>query len=294
MERTFRILIVDDEADLVKLLHKRLSVSGFEVFSQFDGVGIEEVIARVKPDMLILDVMLPGRDGFKIKSDLNRDPATARLPVLFLTARHTTSDIVEGLRLGVEDYVTKPFEFDELLARIQAALSRLQRYEDAAMIDGLLGIHNKAFFQKEITVFFDIAKRYNKMFSLAVLDINDFKQINDTYGHLAGDAVLKQVSSIMQAVIRKSDLVMRYGGDEFVIIMPETNAAHGAMAVRKIKDTLVSSPVLAVQGENPIAVTLSTGVVQYNGGFSSWEEMFTVADQNLYDEKKTKPNSVTV
>ena len=288
MERKHKILIVDDEEDIIRILEKRLSVAGYEVSSALDGSQLIKKIKAINPDLVILDVMLPEIGGFQIKKQLNENPETSHIPVIFLTAKQSVPDKLEGFYLGGEDYITKPFEHEELLARVQRVLKRSQSIEEASMKDGLLGIYNVSFFKKEIAVFFDIAKRYKSVFSLAIIDVDDFKYINDTYGHLAGDYILKQFCVIARQNLRKSDLFMRYGGDEFVIIMPETNEAQAGNAVQKLKES-IKSKVFCLEDKNcSISFSISAGIAQYEEHFAGPDELFHLADARLYEEKKSK------
>ncbi len=286
MDRKQKIFIVDDEKDIVFLLAKRLTVAGYDVESSYDGSGLADKIKSAKPDLIILDVMLPGVDGFEVKKQLNEDGDTAHIPVIFLTAKQSVPDKLEGLHLGGEDYITKPFEHEELLARIQGILKRRQNLEEASMKDGLLGIYNVAFFKKEIAIFFDIARRYNTVFALVIIDLDNFKSINDSYGHLAGDQILKTFCGIARQNLRKSDLLMRYGGDEFVVIMPETGEAQAEIAVRKLKECVENTSVFLSEAKQYISFSISAGIAQCDERISGPDELFRTADARLYEDKK--------
>jgi two-component system cell cycle response regulator len=286
MERKKKIYIVDDEKDIVFLLSKRLVVAGYEVDNSYDGNGLVGKIKAAKPDLIILDVMLPGLDGFEIKKQLNEDTETASIPVIFLTAKQSVPDKLEGLYLGGEDYITKPFDHEELLARIQGILKRHQSFEESSMKDALLGIYNVAFFRKEIAIFFDITRRYKTVFSLAIIDMDDFKAINDTYGHLAGDLILRIFCEIAGQNLRKSDLLIRYGGDEFVVIMPETNEAQARAAVQKLKECIENTGFFLEDKKCEISFSISAGIVQCDERSAGPDELFQLADTRLYEDKK--------
>lgn len=288
INRKHRIFVIDDEDDLLRLLQKRLVMSGYEVFVSNSGDNIADKIRAVDPDLIILDIMLPVLDGFQIKDILNQSLDLAHVPVMFLSVKNSTVDKVQGLHLGVEDYVTKPFEYEELLARIEGIIRRHDYYIDAAMKDGLLGIYNVAFFNKEINVFFDIAKRYKSIFSLVVVDLDSFKKINDTYGHRAGDFILKQFCQIAVQMLRRADIFMRYGGDEFVVIMPETNALQAQKALEKISEFIKEKTFYFEELKIDLKFSISIGISEYSENIASWQEMFNQADKRLYEDKKIR------
>ena len=279
--RKNRIFIVDDEEDLVKILEARLSKAGYEVFKALDGGGIIRKIKEVLPDLILLDIMMEGINGLEIKAKLNEDKQAAAIPVIFLTAKDSVSDKISGLRLGADDYITKPFNFEELSMRIESALKRRAFYEEISMTDSLTGLYNFNFFKKQIGLFFNIAKRYKKRLALAIIDVDNFKSINDTYGHLAGDRVLKEVSSAARDTLRKADIITRYGGDEFAIIMPETDAKEAVTAIERLKKGLAA--------KTP-AINISAGIATYEDNIKNESKMFELADKRLYEDKNRKKN----
>ncbi len=283
-----RILVVDDEEDLVKVLYKRLSGAGYTVFRAPGGKDIFQLIRDVMPDLILLDIMLQEIDGMQIKAKLNEDITTAHIPVIFLTVRNEISTKVNGFRLGAEDYVTKPFNMELLLARINSALSRIDFYREVSMKDGLTGLYNISFLKEQITIFFNMAKRYKKTFSVAIIDIDNFKQINDTYGHAAGDFVLKNFSSIAKQTLRKSDIITRYGGDEFIILMPEADNEQATRMIERLKDNIKGKVFVFQDGVSEITFSISAGIATYDDVFTEWPRIFELADARLYEDKKTK------
>ena len=283
-----RILVVDDEEDLVTVLKTRLSNAGYEVLENYDGRSALATAEKARPDLILLDVILPDINGMELKNRLNNNEATAHIPVIFLTAMGEVESKLEGLRLGADDYITKPFNSEELLARIRAALDRRDFYERISMIDGLTGLPNVTYFNKQFNLFFSIAKRYGKTFSLAIMDIDNFKSINDTYGHVAGDFVLKEFALIAKKCFRSSDTVARYGGDEFTVIMPETNKEQAAVSIKRLKETILKAGLLQYNHTIQIAYSVSAGVTSYEERFQNSTEMFELADKMLYADKNKK------
>jgi len=283
-----RILIVDDEEDLRRLLETRLSTSGYTVISAANGEEALKQIERLTPDLILLDIMMPGMDGMAIKTELNKRTETMSIPVIFVTARDASADKIAGLKLGVDDYITKPFDANELLARIEATLARRKFYEKVSMTDGLTGVYNVAFFKKQIGLFFQLAQRHEQIFSLVIIDINDFKHINDTHGHAAGDYVLKKIAEILTEVLRDTDIITRYGGDEFVIILPETGGAHAQAAMERVKKKINNVTFHIEKNDLDLSFTLSLGISTYDDSYTSEVHMFWEADNKLYEDKKRK------
>jgi diguanylate cyclase (GGDEF)-like protein len=290
MIRKKRILVVDDEKDLLKVLNMRLSSAGYEVFEKADGAGAFKAARELMPDLILLDVLLPDIDGKRIKSKLNEDESTARIPVIFLSAKSETTDKIEGLQLGADDYITKPFDSEELLARIKAALDKRDFYEKISMTDGLTALPNTAYFNKQFSLFFNIAKRYKKPFSLIIVDVDDLKSINDMNGHMAGDLILKEFAQIAKKCFRSADIIARYGGDEFTVIMPETNCEQAAISINRLKQNINSANPIQYADTANITFSVSAGCATYEERFVSAKEIFELADKALYENKKSSKN----
>jgi diguanylate cyclase (GGDEF)-like protein len=281
------ILAVDDEPQNLKLLEAILLSRGYEVLTASNGEEALKIVSGTRVDVMLLDVLMPHMDGLAVKARLNEDALTAAIPVIFLTAaKIAIDDKVRGLGIGADDYVIKPFEIKELLARIDSVLKRRGYYEDISMTDAVTGLYNTAFFKKQFTLFFNMAKRYNKIFSLAIVDIDDMKHINDTYGHTTGDLVLKNFSSIAMASLRRVDIITRYGGDEFAIIFPEQDAVRTGVAIERLRKKIEEEVVTLHDKGGVINFSVSVGIAAYDESFTEEIKMFELADARLYEDKR--------
>ncbi len=282
------ILIVEDEPAYAMVLEKRLSLEGYRCVTAGDGLeGLRKARATM-PDLILLDMMLPSLDGREVKRKLNEEDYTAAIPVIFLTSQSATKDKVEGLGLGAVDYVSKPFDFPELLARLEAAIGRRRNYEKAASTDPFTGLQNQLFFRRQLHFSFEIARRYKRPFALTVLDVDDLKAMNDSYGHAAGDRVIRSVADVMRKVFRQADLLIRYGGDEFVVLFPETDLEKAEAALERFRKAVSAEEVELPEKGFSLRYAVSAGTVAYQEHFRSPEEIFEEADQRMYRQKHLK------
>jgi diguanylate cyclase (GGDEF)-like protein len=285
-----RILLVDDEAEMLKVLESRLTASGYATFTAGNAKEVFSKISQDRIDLIILDINLPEMDGFQIKDKLNENVSTAHIPVIFLTGRVLLLDKIKGLNSGADDYMIKPFDSGELLARINVALKRKDYYESISMHDGLTGLENITYFNAQFTFFFNVAKRYSRSFSLALIDLDDFKSINDKNGHLGGDFILCEFARLAKLIFRNSDIVTRYGGDEFAVIMPDTNFDQASRALERLKVSIANESHIFKTTGGSIPFSVSTGIAEYQvKDFSDKSQLFELADKRLYEAKKHKP-----
>ncbi|MFC1566267.1 response regulator [bacterium] len=293
-----RILIADDEPDILLVLEQLLRDDGYNVYEASDGLNAFEMIKQIVPDIAILDIDMPGLDGIELKAKLNQDEMTQGIPVLFLTAKDAVKDKVAALELGADDYMTKPFEEEELLARVKAILKKKKMYECISMTDGLTGLHNKDYFKKQIKLFNDIAKRYEKVYSLLIVDMDNLKVINDTFGHFAGDLAIQKIAQILNSELRQSDIIARFGGDEFVIILSECDKENATIVEKKLKSINKNELSIIDKTGKKINFSISVGSSTFSKEVNSEERVFEIADVNMYEDKKskkrTKSNMITI
>jgi diguanylate cyclase (GGDEF)-like protein len=289
------VLLVDDSQFVHRLLDARLRSEAISLLEARDGkAGLEKAIKEV-PALILLDLDMPVMDGFETLRELKENPITRDIPVIVLSGMNSSQDKVAAFDLGAIDFVTKPFELTELRARVRSSLKMsalLQMLSQKAQIDGLSGLFNRTFFDERFQEEYDRAMRHSQPLSVALIDLDHFKSINDTYGHPAGDMVITGVAKIIQHESRSIDIACRYGGEEFVLIMPETDTEQAHTLCQRIRQRC---EVTKWARHPSRAVTLSVGLVGTVDSStakctpSSWLEM---VDKNLYQAKKSGRNIV--
>lgn len=287
------VLIVDDSVDVHRLLKARLRQEDLEFVSAANGAEGLEIAQKRQPGVILLDLDMPVMDGFEVLRRLKADRLTLDIPVIVLSGSQGANDKVTAFDLGSIDYVTKPFDLSELRARVRSALRVSQLVKmlaQKAQVDGLTGLWNRAFFDRRWTEEMSRSSRYGHPLSIALLDVDHFKSVNDTFGHPAGDAVLVGLARLLRRELRTSDLVCRYGGEEFVIIMPDTRPAPARDICERLRLALES---LNWPRHPERKITMSIGAVGAEGVCAiTAERWLEMADQNLYTAKRSGRNRV--
>jgi two-component system cell cycle response regulator len=292
------VLVIDDSPDVHRLVDVRLRPESLAIHHAMGG---EEGIAKareLRPDLILLDVDLPMITGFEVCRRLKEDPATLQVPVIFLTGATEVYTKVQGFDLGAVDYVTKPFEPAELRARVRAAL-RTKRYHDLlaarSHVDGLTGVWNRSYFNQRFGEEMSAAQRYGRTISLVMLDLDRFKELNDTYGHPFGDHVLQTLGDILHTFLRTTDAPCRYGGEEFALVLTETGEEGAKTTAERIRTRIADFPFRPK--DKHIQVTASIGIACsaiFDGDSLSVMGMITAADDALYQAKHDGRNRVCV
>jgi diguanylate cyclase (GGDEF)-like protein len=288
---TQSVLIIDDSRTIQELLEMRLEPEGLRIERALDAEEGMQKALLLQPDLILLDLNLPTRNGFELCQSLKADPSTTMIPIIFLTSTSDVAAKIRGFDLGAVDYVTKPFEEAELRARVRAAL-RTRRYQNLlaarAQLDALTGLWNRAYFDQHISQEIAASRRYRRVVSLALLDLDHFKNLNDTYGHPFGDQALQRVGDALATTLRATDAACRYGGEEFAIIMSETNLEGSVIAANRIRQELAKVD-LRPKGER-VAITASVGLA-CSEQFTDRSKLtagalISAADQALYAAKQ--------
>lgn len=287
------VLLVDDSDDVHRLLRARLKQEEIRLASAHGGAEALEQARMQDPALVLLDLDMPGMDGFEVLRRLKDDSKTVSIAVIVLSGLQGAQDKVTAFDLGAVDYVTKPFDFTELRVRVRSALrlhKLLQLLAQRAQLDGLTGLWNRRFFDQRWTEEVARSIRHGKPLSVALLDVDHFKSVNDTFGHPAGDAVLQGVARLVQQMCRSTDVACRYGGEEFVIVMPETGPEDAKVLCERIRTAIEG----ATWPRHPQrTITASLGVAGTSGltseSLESWVEQ---ADKALYSAKHAGRNRV--
>ncbi len=303
-EFSFRILIVDDEKINIKVLTNYLSMQKYQLDVAENGLEALNKIEHNKYDLILLDIMMPKMSGYEVCKKLREKHSLYDLPVILLTAKNQVKDMVAGFNVGANDYLIKPFEKNELTARVKTLVSLKQAVNSAienaklfgeakklADVDPLTDINNRRRMFELARQEYDFAVSNNGDMSVLMLDIDYFKNINDTYGHDVGDIIIKNVANIIYRSLRVSDIVGRYGGEEFAVILPGTALPTALIVADKIRRAIEAS-AYTIKDIKPLSCTVSIGVAGYSKNISDIEQLFKIADSMLYKAKHSGRNRV--
>jgi len=297
------VLIAEDNTATRESVKNLLIEQGMKVISVKNGSDTLEFISRERPDLVLLDIMMPGMDGLDTCRLIKGMTQDDFLPVILLTAKTDIDSRVAGLRIGADDYICKPFDERELLARVNKIL-RIKRMHDhiseskshletLAVQDELTGLYNYRYLQTRLNEEFKRAERYHEPLACIMGDIDFFKEINDEYGHDVGDDVLREVSDRLCKAVREIDVVSRYGGEEFLLVLPSTNFAGALSVADRVWRAIGDAPFI-IKGMNK-RVTISLGVSVFpSRDIKTKDELIKAADRALFQSKKEGRDGICV
>ena len=280
--RHYTVLVVEDDPHTAELLSYTLSAAGFQVFTASSAPEALRKLEIVMVDLIVSDVMMPEMDGFAMRDRILQDSVLRDIPFVFLTAKGTSEDQIRGLSSGADEYVTKPFDPQVLIARIHAVLRRRENFARVARLDTLTGLLNRLTLEREVTRELARIKRYPSLGALVFLDIDGFKQVNDRFGHAAGDRALLHLATALTKDIRSVDIVGRYGGEEFVLYFPETPETVGIRIVERMMAMFRNLSKEELNGP----LTFSAGLAEAPRDGTEFAELVERADQAMYTAKR--------
>jgi diguanylate cyclase (GGDEF)-like protein len=285
MTGKFKILIVDDEPDKLEMLAVALRMEGHAVHTAVDGVAGLAAVEAHHPDLIITDVMMPRMDGYEMARRVRQNPQTRFIPIIIQSAaRHEPQDIRTGFEIGALGYFTDPSDIPLLLARTRTLLefkNYLDSCEEAAFTDHLTGLANRRRFERQLGREVERSSRYGHRVCLLLADVDNFKNVNDTYGHEAGDEALRAVANVLQSGTRGIDTGARLGGDELAVLLPETGFGRGMEVAERLRAAVASLSIPAAGG-----VTASFGLAEFPTCARDERELFAAADHALYEAKR--------
>lgn len=307
-----KILIVDDSPVEIKIIRRHLGEE-YEILEATSGRMALDIALKELPDLILLDIIMPEMDGFEVCRAIKSNPETNPIPVIFITAVSDGPNIVKGFEAGGQDYVVKPFYSRELCARIKVHLDLkkskesllkyakemesknlelnrlLAKLEATAMTDFLTGLANRRNMIQQIKAEALLLKQNHSKATLILGDIDNFKQVNDTYGHECGDRLLKDIAELMKAVVPDEAVVSRWGGEEFLLLLPQVALSEGYLIAEQIRE-VIETAVFSYKGQN-FSITLTLGLAEFDPELGV-DESIKRADDALYKGKKTTKNCV--
>jgi two-component system cell cycle response regulator len=298
---TGRLLIIEDRPESVAWFTQALTPAN-EVFA---ADTFEEALVRVRGgdfDLIIISLGLRGFDGLRLCSQLRSLPEGRNVPILVLVSDGDRRKLTQALEMGVNDYLTRPVDKNELTARVRTQLRR-KRYADKlrhnvqlslemAITDQLTGLHNRRYMSRHLDTLITSARTSGKPISFLIMDIDHFKSVNDTYGHDIGDEVLRDFAGRISANVRGIDLACRYGGEEFVVVMPDTDTSFAYTVAERLRKSVEETPFVISRDPGKLKVTISIGIADSAGKTDSADALLHRADQALYRAKREGRNRV--
>jgi len=299
---TGRMLIIEDRPESVAWFAQALQPGGHEVASVDT---FEEALVRVKGgdyDLIVVSLGMRGFDGLRLCSQLRSLPEGRNVPILVVVTDGDRRKLNQALEMGVNDYLTRPVDKNELVARVRTQL-RKKRYQDRlrhnvqlslemAITDQLTGLHNRRYMSRHLDNLVSQATRNGKPLSFLILDIDYFKAVNDQHGHDIGDEVLREFASRISANVRGIDLACRYGGEEFVVVMPDTDMALAFSIAERLRKSIETTPIAISRAPGKLGITISIGIAATIGTGDNTEALLHRADQALYSAKRSGRNRV--
>lgn len=301
-EQRFKVLIIDDSPVARKLVELPLLEKGYDLILATNGESGVELFEKHNPDVVITDWVLPDLSGQEVCQRIRSSSRDSYTYIIVLTAQTGKENLIEALALGADDYLTKPFHRGELLARVGvgARITGLHRQieaknkqlEELALTDALTGLPNRRAIEDWAASQLSNAVRHGFPFWIALADLDHFKQVNDTFGHDAGDAVLKRFSKILKSSLRRGDLCGRLGGEEFLLVLTHTDKENALKVIDRIRMELSCTPVTF--GGCTVGVTASFGLAGFEGNqeASAFGRLRELADAALYSAKRAGRNRI--
>lgn len=278
------IQIIDDDISMLILLKDILEEKGWMVITSSDPVKATKQYFEMQPDCLILDIQLPTKDGYQVLQDIHFHNEKYFIPKIMISIQNDKQSRIKAYKMGADDFISKPIDIEEFVVKIERHIQRKKIFDQSVLIDELTQVYNRRFFEDMLPRYFQDFKRNGNLFSISIIDLDHFKRVNDTYGHAMGDVVLLEFAQFIKNNIRSSDLICRYGGEEFVIIFPQTANEE---ARNKLTELIkIFSTKSFTYEQQHFSVSFSAGVYTVHDESITPKEAFEEADSSLYEAKR--------
>lgn len=283
-EGTPLIQVIDDDISMLILLKDTLEAEGWIVVAHTDAELGKELFYELRPDCLIIDVNLPGRNGFQLLDDLNHHLEKMFIPTVMISIENERQTRIKAIESGADDFIEKPLDLEEFVLRVKRQLNRKKLFDQSVMIDELTQVYNRRFLNDSLQRSLVDIERSSTYFTVAVLDLDYFKKVNDTFGHIVGDKVLQTFAQFLKEHIRGTDSVFRYGGEEFVILFPRTNDTDVKNVLSRLLEKFFNTPF--TENGKTFYVSFSAGVFMVLDEKMDSKTVIQTADQALYFAKE--------
>lgn len=293
-DRPRRIVVIDDDSNFVHLLKFHLNNDGYEVEGISSTQAMDPGAAHYRPDLVICDLVMP-IPGMDILATIKNNPRLRQIPFIFVSAFKEHEFKIRAYLSGADDYLEKPLHFPELLAKISGVFNRLDVIQQDIYRDPMTNLYNRRFLEQELPRQLSFHQRNDQKMIVGILDIDHFKNVNDTYGHLVGDVILENFASEISKTVRASDYVIRYGGEEIVTLFINSDLQGSKTTLERLLKELAAKPLYTIPENNTaVFISFSAGLSEFPKNGSTGEGLLKAADKALYVAKTSGRNQVRI
>lgn len=287
-----RVLVIDDDVDFVTYVKEVLEKQLYPVSIALNAERGLKLFYEWKPGLILLDIVLPDKSGLYVLQQIVEKAKQEHIPIIMISGNNTIDNQIRAYRLGAMDFLAKPMETDLLIALIDNRFTMKREWQQSVIVDELTGAYNRKHFNRMMLQLIGDFNRNDNVFSTVLIDLDYFKMVNDTYGHLKGDEVLQKFVSVTQSTIRPNDILCRYGGEEFALLLPNTNSQEAMFVIERLKEQLGQHYFQS--GEDRFRVTFSSGITEISAHNNQALQLVEEADQALYNGKRSGRNQIVI
>ena len=290
-EEPFRVLIVDDDERIAEFYSTVLEDAGMQAMALKNPMNILDALSDYRPELVLMDQYMPEIEGRELGAVIRQEAAFLSIPIVFLSAESDPDKQLELMKIGADEFLTKPISPERLVAAVRIRAARFRRLRSMMLRDSLTGLLNHRTIKEQLSIELSRMRRGNLSLAFALIDLDHFKSVNDTYGHPIGDQVLKTMSNMLKQRLRITDLIGRYGGEEFAVALPDVSTSNAVLVMDKIRQAFSEIRQMHPGGE--FSVTMSCGVAMFPN-FDDIPSLTEAADQALYEAKRKGRNRVAI